>query len=144
MMRYSVPRNWLFVKDYEFFSFAKNNGWDIGKNTIKRFSGKYSYGMLATRQNILDHPEESARDALKPTPKRSNEKTAEATGDSLGNKIADRIIKVLLQNNNNNKNNNKNKLCNETVTNEHEKEKPKERYISQEEKQKTIDDLRLI
>ena len=138
MMRYSVPRNWLFVKDYEFFSFAKNNGWDIGKNTSKRFSGKYSYGMLATRQNILDHPEESARDALKPTPKRSNEKTAEATGDSLGNKIADRIIKVLLQNNN------KNKLCNETVTNEHEKEKPKERYISQEEKQKTIDDLRLI
>ena len=32
----------------------------------------------------------------------------------------------------------------ETVINEHDKEIPKERYISPEERQKTIDDLRLI
>ena len=31
-----------------------------------------------------------------------------------------------------------------TVTNEHDKEIPKERYISPEERQKIIDDLRLI
>ena len=32
----------------------------------------------------------------------------------------------------------------ETVTNEHDKEIPKERYISPEETQEIIDDLRLI
>ena len=32
----------------------------------------------------------------------------------------------------------------ETVTNENDKEIPKERYISPEERQKIIDDLRLI
>ena len=32
----------------------------------------------------------------------------------------------------------------EAVTNEHNKEVPKERYTYSEEKQKTIDDLRLI
>ena len=31
-----------------------------------------------------------------------------------------------------------------TVTNEHVKEKPQERYISPEERQKVADDLRLI
>ena len=32
----------------------------------------------------------------------------------------------------------------ETVTNEHDKQTPKERYLSLEERQKVIDDLRLI
>ena len=32
----------------------------------------------------------------------------------------------------------------ETITNEHNKEIPKERYISPEERQKIIDNLRLI
>ena len=32
----------------------------------------------------------------------------------------------------------------ETITNKHDKEIPKERYISPEEGQKVIDDLRLI
>ena len=32
----------------------------------------------------------------------------------------------------------------ETITNEHEKEIPKKRYIFPEERQKIIDDLRLI
>ena len=32
----------------------------------------------------------------------------------------------------------------ETVTNEHDKEIPKERYISPKERQKIIDELRLI
>ena len=42
-------------------------------------------------------------------------KTAEATGDLIGNKIADRITKV-----------------SQNVTNEHDKEIHKERYISPE------------
>ena len=45
-------------------------------------------------------------------------KTAEETGDSTGNNVADKITKHLQQNNS------------ETITNEHDKEIPKERYIS--------------
>ena len=63
------------------------------------------------------------------------QKIAETTVDLIGNKIAINITKVsknLPQNNS------------ETVTNEHNKEIPKERYISSEESQKITDGLRLI
>ena len=53
----------------------------------------------------------------------------------IGNKIADSITKVsktIPQNNS------------KTVAIEHDKEIPKERYISPEKRQKIIDDLRLI
>ena len=60
--------------------------------------------------------------------------TAEAT-DLIGNKIVDKITKVPKTSTQNNT---------ETVTNEHDKQVPKERYISPEERQKMIDDLRLI
>ena len=63
------------------------------------------------------------------------QKTAEATVDLTGNKIAEKITKVSKTPQQNNS---------ETVTNEHDKEIPKERYISPEERQKIIDDLRLI
>ena len=63
------------------------------------------------------------------------QETAETIGDLIGNKIADTITEVSknLQQNNS-----------ETVTNEHEKEIPKERCLSQEKKkkrQKIIDNL---
>ena len=47
----------------------------------------------------------------------------------IGNKIANRITKFQKKS--------------ETVANEHDKEIPKERYISPEERQKMIDELRL-
>ena len=52
----------------------------------------------------------------------------------IGNKFADKITNISrnLQKNNS-----------ETVTNENEKEIPKERYISPEKRKKYIDDLRL-
>ena len=53
----------------------------------------------------------------------------------IGNKIANKIIKVL-------RSSLQNKL--ETITTEHDKEIPKERYISPEEIHKIIDDLTLI
>ena len=62
-------------------------------------------------------------------------KTTEATGDLIGNKIADKIAKVSKTSQQNNS---------ETVTNQHNKEIPKERYISLEERQKIIDVLKLI
>ena len=63
------------------------------------------------------------------------QKPADATGDLIGNKIANKITKVprsSLQNNS------------ETITNKHDKEIPKERYISPEERKKIIDNLTLI
>ena len=113
-------------------SFTKNMGKNIAKNISKNLSGKYS-------QKHLDHSKQSARDALKTTSKTVIQKMAEATGDLNGNKIADvvaksydgRITKVSKISQLNNS---------ETVTNEHYKE----RYISPEERQKIIDDLRLI
>ena len=91
-------------------------------------SGKYN-------QKLLDQAKQSATDALKTTSKRVIQKTAEVTGDLIGNKIANRITKVSknIQQNNS-----------ETVTNANDTEIPKERYISPEERQKIIDDLRLI
>ena len=53
----------------------------------------------------------------------------------IGNKIANRITKVSKNSQQNNS---------ETITNEHDKEIPKERYISLQKRQKIIDDLRLI
>ena len=61
--------------------------------------------------------------------KKTIKKTAEATGDLIGNKIDDRITKV---------SNTSPQNISETVINE------KERYIFPEERQKFIDDLRLI
>ena len=56
MMRYSIqPKNGIFVKGYGFLSFAKN----MGKNIGKSFSGKYSPGMLAMRQELLDYAKKS-------------------------------------------------------------------------------------
>ena len=57
--------------------------------------------------------------------KRAIQKTVQATGDQSGNKIANKVtgISKHLQQNNS-----------ETFTNGHDKEIPKERYISPEEK----------
>ena len=129
MIHYSVqPRDQIFAKGYGFLSFAKNMGKSIGKNISKNLNGKYS-------QKLLDHAKQSATDTFQTTSKRAIQETAETIGDLIGNKIANKIIKVStnLQQNNS-----------ETVTNEYDKEIPKERYISPEDRQKIIDDLRLI
>ena len=129
MMYYSVQsRNQIIAKDYGFLSFAKNMSKNIGKNISKSLSGKYS-------QNLLDHAKQSTSDALKTSSKSVIQKTAEATGGFIGNKIANKITivsKTLPQNNS------------ETITNEHDKELPNERYTSPEERQGIIDELRLI
>ena len=124
-MRYSVqPRDRIFVKGYGFLSFAKNVGKNIVKIISKSLSGKYSPGMLAMCQKLVDHAKKSATDALKTSSKIVIQKTPEATGDLICNKIANRITKV-------SKNSQQNHL--ETVTNDHDIEIPKERYVSTEE-----------
>ena len=87
------------------------------------------------RQKRLDHTKQPATDTFKIASKRAIQKTAETTGDLIGNKIAKRnteASKILQQKNS------------ETVTNEHDQETPKERYISPEKRQKITDNLRLI
>ena len=85
--------------------------------------------MLAMHQKLLEH-DKSAKDALKSSSKRVIQKTVEVTGDWIDNKIDNRITKVSksLQQNNS-----------ETVTNEHNKEIPKEKYVSPEKRQEIID-----
>ena len=120
-MRYSIePRDRIYMKGYGFMSFAKN----IGKN----LSNKYS-------QKIIDTAKKSATDAIKTASQRAIQKTAEATGDLVGNKIAYKITSIskknllksylLLM-----------KMQNYLLV--------KKRYISQEERQQIIDELRLV
>ena len=77
----------------------------------KSWSGKYS-------KKVFDYAKPSATDAFKTASKRAIQKTAKATSDLIGNKISNKITKCLKNS--------------ETVTNEHDKKIPKERYISPE------------
>ena len=81
-------------------------------------------------QKLLDYNNQSATDTFKTVSKRAIEKTAEATDDLIGNKIT-KVTRSSPQNNS------------EVVTNEHDKELPKGRYISPEKRQKIIDELTL-
>ena len=80
-MRYSIePRGRIYVKGYEFLSFAKN----IGKSLSNK-SG----------QKLINSDEKSTADGIKTASKRATQKTAEATGDLISNKIVDKITSVL-------------------------------------------------
>ena len=116
-MRYSiVPREKRYVKGYGFSSFAKK----IGKN----LSNKYG-------QKLVDTAKKSAKDALEIFGERAIQKTAEATRDLVGNKIADKITSI------------SKKPASEPHSNAVSNEIPKERYISPQERQTIIDELRI-
>ena len=101
-------------------------GKNLDKNISKILNGIYS-------QKFLHHTKHPATDALKTTLKRVIQKTEEATDDLIGNTIPDKITRI-----------SKNSKQNNSVTIEHNKEISKERYISPEERHKSIGDLRLI
>ena len=103
----------------------------MGKNISESLRSKYSPGMLAMCQKLHDHAKQSA---FKTASKSVIQKSAEATCDLNGNKIANKITKSPKYPQENNS---------ETVINEHDKEIPKEKYISPEERQEIIDELRL-
>ena len=122
-MRYSIePRDKIYVKGYRFFSFAKSIG--------KSLSNKYG-------QKLLDSAKKSTTDAIKTASKRAIQKTAEATGDLIGNKIADKITSVSRKKSTKELPNNETEEDVEIVT-------PKKSYISPEERQQIIDELRLV
>ena len=115
-MRYSTePRDRLYVKGYGFMSFARN------------MSNKYG-------KKLVDTAKKSATDAIKTASTRAIQKTAEATGDLVGNKISDKITSVCKKSTT--------KLP--TIDGNAELSTHKKRYISPEERQQIIDELRLV
>ena len=82
----------------------------------------------------VDTAKKSATDAVKTASKRAIQKTAEATGDLVGNKIADKIASVSKKSTE--------KLP--TIDEDAELTTHKKRYISPEERQQIIDELRVI
>ena len=123
-MRYSIePRDRIYVKGYRFLSFAKNMG--------KSLSNKYG-------QKRLDSAKQSTTDAIKTASRRAIQKTAEVTGDLIGNKIADKITSA------SNKKPTKELHDNDETEEDVEITTHKKRYVSQEERQQIIDELRLV
>ena len=121
-MRYSIePKDRVYVKGYGFLSFVKNMG--------KSLSNKYG-------QKFLDSAKKSTTDAIKTASKRAINKTAEATGDLIGNKIADKITSA-------SRKSNKKLSGNEAKEEDVEITSHKKRYLSPEERQQIIDELRL-
>ena len=87
-------------------------------------------------KNFLILLKKSTTDAIKTASKRAIHKTAEATGDLIGNKIADKITSVSKKPSK--------ELHNNDETEDVEIATPKKRYISPEERQQIIDELRLV
>ena len=118
-MRYPIdPRDRIYVIGYGFLSFAKNMG--------KSVSNKYG-------QKLLDGTKKSTTDTIKTASKRVIQKTAEATGELIGNKIADKTTSMSKKSSNNNNNDEDVEL---TIH--------KKIYISPEERQQSINELRLV
>ena len=124
-MRYSIePRERRYLKRYGFLSFARNLGTHATK-VAKNLNNKYN-------QKLADSAKKSATDAFKIASKRAIQKTAETTGALVGITIANKITSI------------SKKPTTEPHSNVVSKEIPKERYISPQERQKVIDELRLI
>ena len=86
----------------------------------------------------MDHAKQTAIDAFKAASTRAIQKTAKVTGDLIENKIDDKITKAsktLPQNNS---------LTNEKQHIGLDRDIHRERYISSRQRQRMIDDLRLI
>ena len=118
--RYSTkPRDKynIYVKVCGLLSFAKNMG--------KHLSNKYG-------QVFLDGAKKSTTDAIKIASRTAIQKTAEATGDLIGNKIADETISV------------SKKLQKNETDKDIKRTTPKKRYISPEERQQIIDEIKLV
>ena len=114
-MRYSIqPRERRYVKGYGFLCFARN------------FRDKYS-------KSLIDKGIDVSKKFAKTADKKILKKTAKATGGLIGNKIADQITSA-----------SKNPHNEEIQSDEVNNEIPKERYISPKERQKIIDELKLM
>ena len=103
-----------YMKGYGFMSFTRS------------VSNKYG-------KKLVDTAKKSATDAIKTASEGAIQKTGEATGDLIGNKITDKITSV-------SKKKSTKKLP--TFDEDAELSTHKKRYISSEERQQIIDELR--
>ena len=95
----------------------------MGKSLINKYS-----------QKLLDRAKKSTTDAIKIASKRAIQKTAEATAEDLiGNKSADKITIISKKASDNNNSDDGVELTTH-----------KKRYISPEERQQIINELRLV
>ena len=132
-MWYSIePRDRIYVKGYGFLSFAKNIGTHATK-VAKNLSNKYS-------KKLLDTAQKSTTDAIKTASKRALQKTAKATGDLIANKIADKVTSVSTELHSKKS---AKELSNDKTEADAERATTEIRYISPEERQQIIDELRL-
>ena len=92
----------------------------------KSLSNKYG-------NKLLDNTKKSAIYAIKTASKRAIQRTVDATGDLIGNKIADKITIVSKKSSININNNDNVEFTTHT-----------KRYISPEERQQIINELRLV
>ena len=133
-MRYSIePRERRYVKGYGFLCFARNFGNKYSKKLMNtaiktgtNFNSKYG-------KKLTDTAIKAGKGIATIAVKKIAHKTAEATGDLIGNKIADKITRASKKSQNE-----------EIQSNEVNNEVPNERYVPPKERQKIIDELRLI
>ena len=124
-MRYLIePIERGYVKGYGFLSYAK-----VAK-LAKNLNNKYG-------QKLADYVKKSTTDALKIAGKRSIQKTVKAAADFVGNTTAKKIKSISTELHSKNP-------ASEPHSNDISNEVPKEKYISLQERQKIIDELRLI
>ena len=110
---------------------------NIGRDKSQEINSKYC-------QKFLDRIKQSATDALKTASKRAIQKTAEATGDLIGNKIADKITSKASPKDVSVSNKKPVKELSNNDEEDIEITTHKKRYISPEERQQIIDELRLV
>ena len=126
------PRDGIYVEGSGFLFFAKNLG--------ESLSNKYG-------QKVLDSAKKIYNRCNKNSIKKAIQKTAEATGDLIGNKFADKIISLSTEvhsTKNSTTELHSKELPNDETKEDTEKPAHKKRYISPEERQKIINELRLV
>ena len=112
----------------------KNTYKDIGNDISINLSSKYS-------QKLLGLAEESSTDALKTVSKRATQNTAEVTGHLIRNNITGKITKVSRISL---KNSQRQLQLKQKILNTINKYLKKDISISPEEREQSVDDLRLI
>ena len=105
--------------------------YSIGRRDRKCLSNKYSQKLLAKAKKYTT-------DVIKTASKRTIQKTTEPTSDLIGNIIAEKITSVSTELHSKKTQNNK------SADSDNIKDVPKKRYISPEERQQIIDELRLV
>ena len=98
----------------------------------KSLRNKYS-------QKLSDTAKKPTADAIKTASRRAIQKMPEATGDLISNKIADKITSVSTELYSKKTQNNKSEVDSDSL-----KSIPKKRYICPEERQQTLNELRLV